>query len=165
MLPRSFYERDTLSVAKDLLGKVLKFADYYGVINEVEAYIGQDDQACHAARGCTPRTAVMFGCAGFSYVYLIYGMYHCLNIVTEREGFPAAVLIRGIELEKPMYLSLNGPGKLCKKLNITKNNNQIDLTQCHDFCVYDSTAKPEYMATSRIGIKVGTDKLWRFKTI
>lgn len=165
ILPRSFYERDTLCVAKDLLGKVLKFANYYGVINEVEAYIGQDDPACHAARGCTPRTAVMFGAAGFSYVYLIYGMYHCLNIVTEREGFPAAVLIRGIELEKPMRLSLDGPGKLCKKLNITKNNNQIDLTQSNDFCVYDSTASAEYITTPRIGIKVGTDKLWRFKTI
>lgn len=165
ILPHSFYERDTLCVVKDLLGKILKFADYYGVINEVEAYIGQDDPACHAARGCTPRTAVMFCAAGFSYVYLIYGMYYCLNIVTEREGFSAEVLIRGIELNKPIRLSLNGPGKLCKKLNITKNNNQIDLTQSNDFCVYDSTAKPEYMATPRIGIKVGTDKLWRFKTI
>ncbi|PAV11385.1 3-methyladenine DNA glycosylase [Arsenophonus sp. ENCA] len=164
ILPRSFYERDTLCVAKDLLGNVLKFADYHGVINEVEAYVGQDDPACHAVRGCTPRTAVMFGAAGFSYVYLIYGMYHCLNIVTEREGFPTAVLIRGIDLYKPTVLSLNGPGKLCKKLNITKNNNQIDLTQCHNFCVYDSTIQPEYIATPRIGIKVGTDKLWRFKS-
>lgn len=165
ILPRSFYERDTLCVAKDLLGKVLKLADYFGVINEVEAYVGQDDPACHAARGYTPRTAVMFGTAGFSYVYLIYGMYHCLNIVTEREGFPAAVLIRGIDLYKPTVISLDGPGKLCKKLNITKNNNQIDLTQSHDFCVYNSTIQPEYMATPRIGIKVGTDKLWRFKSI
>lgn len=165
ILPRSFYERDTLCVAKDLLGKILKFADYYGVINEVEAYIGQTDPACHAARGCTTRTAVMFGAAGFSYIYLIYGIYYCLNIVTEREGFPAAILIRGIELEKPMHLSLDGPGKLCKQLTITKNNNQIDLTQSHDFCIYDSTARPEYIVTSRIGIKVGTDKLWRFKTI
>ncbi|MBK4362201.1 3-methyladenine DNA glycosylase, partial [Candidatus Hamiltonella defensa] len=71
ILPRSFYERDTLCVAKDLLGKGLKLADYFGVINEVEAYVGQDDPACHAARGYTPRTAVMFGTAGFSYVYLV----------------------------------------------------------------------------------------------
>lgn len=163
ILPRSFYQRDTLCVAKDLLGKVLKFADHYGIINEVEAYVGQNDPACHAARGYTPRTSVMFGPAGFSYIYLIYGMYHCLNIVTEREGFPAAVLIRGIDLYQPIGLSLNGPGKLCKKLNITKNNNQIDLTTCHDFCVYDSPIQPEYIATTRIGIKVGTDKLWRFK--
>lgn len=165
ILPRSFYERNTLCVAKDLLGKVLKFTDYYGVINEVEAYIGQDDPACHAVSGCTKRTTVMFGAAGFSYVYLIYGMYHCLNIVTEREGFPAAVLIRGIELEKPICLSLDGPGKICKKLNITKNNNCVDLTQCHNFCVYDSKIRPKYIKTPRIGIKVSTNKLWRFKTI
>ncbi|MFP3013592.1 MAG: DNA-3-methyladenine glycosylase [Arsenophonus sp. NC-QC1-MAG3] len=165
ILPRSFYERGTLCVAKDLLGKVLKFSDCYGVINEVEAYIGQYDPACHAARGCTPRTMVMFGAAGFSYIYLIYGMYYCLNIVTEHEGFPAAVLIRGIDLYNPIRLSLDGPGKLCKKLNITKNNNQVDLTQYHDFCVYNSTIQPKYIATPRIGIKFGIDKLWRFKTI
>lgn len=74
--------------------KAIQFPNHQGVINEVEAYIGQDDPACHAARGYTPPTAVMFGAAGFSYVYLIYDMYHCLNIVTEREGFPAAVLMR-----------------------------------------------------------------------
>ncbi|MCR3756138.1 MAG: putative 3-methyladenine DNA glycosylase [Sodalis sp. Psp] len=165
ILPRSFYERDTLCVAKDLLGKVLKFADYSGVINEVEAYIGQADSACHAVRGYTTRTAVMFGAAGFSYVYLIYGIHHCLNIVTEREGFPAAVLIRGIDLYRPVHLSLDGPGKLCKKLNITKKNNQMNLTQCHDFCIYDSSIQLEYIATSRIGIRVSTDKLWRFKII
>ena len=106
----------------------------------------------------------MFGSAGFSYVYLIYGMYHCLNIVTERKGFPAAVLIRAISLYKPIALSLDGPGKVCKKLNITKHNNQIDLTKDHKFCVYDSPIQPKYIATSRIGIKVGTNKLWRFKT-
>ncbi|MGP1958790.1 MAG: DNA-3-methyladenine glycosylase [Arsenophonus sp. NC-CH8-MAG3] len=165
ILARSFYERDTLCVAKNLLGKVLKFSDCYGVINEVEAYIGQDDPACHAVRGCTPRTMVMFGAAGFSYIYLIYGMYYCLNIVTEHEGFPAAVLIRGIDLYNPTRLSLDGPAKLCKKLNITKNNNQVDLTQNHDFCVYNSTIQPKYIATPRIGIKVGIDKLWRFKII
>ncbi|WP_254591587.1 DNA-3-methyladenine glycosylase [Candidatus Hamiltonella defensa] len=148
--------------------RVFYLAHFMSVIrfaNEVEAYVGQEDPACHAARGYTPRTAVMFGTAGFSWVYLVYGMYHCLNIVTEREGFPAAVLIRGIDLYKPTVISLDGPGKLCKKLNITKNNNQIDLTQSHDFCVYNSTIQPESMATPRIGIKVGTDKLWRLKTI
>ncbi|MFP3019652.1 MAG: DNA-3-methyladenine glycosylase [Arsenophonus sp.] len=163
ILPRSFYDRSTLCVAKDLLGKILKFSDYYGIINEVEAYIGQDDPACHATRGCTSQTAIMFGAAGFSYVYLIYGMYYCLNIVTERKGFPAAVLIRGIDLYKPICLSLEGPGKLCKKLNITKKNNKIDLTKSHNFCVYDSTSQLEYISTQRIGIKVGTNKLWRFK--
>lgn len=165
ILPRSFYEQDTLWVAKNLLGKILKFSDYYGVITEVEAYIGQDDPACHAARGYTPRTAVMFGLAGYSYVYLIYGMYYCLNIVTEREGFPAAVLIRGLHLVQPRSLTIEGPGKLCKILNISKKNNHVDLTKNHNFCVYDSEHCPNYISTPRIGIKKGTDKLWRFKIV
>ncbi|MDR5617815.1 DNA-3-methyladenine glycosylase [Arsenophonus sp.] len=165
ILPRSFYELNTLDVAKNLLGKILKFSEHYGIIHEVEAYIGQEDPACHAAKGFTKRTKVMFGDAGFSYVYLIYGMYHCLNIVTETAGFPAAVLIRSINLYSPTVMYLNGPGKLCKKLHITRKNNQIDLTKSHDFCVYYSTVKPKYISTPRIGIKVGKDKLWRFKTI
>ncbi|MEN3263072.1 DNA-3-methyladenine glycosylase [Sodalis endosymbiont of Spalangia cameroni] len=165
ILSRCFYDRDTLCVAEDLLGKTLKFFDYYGVITEVEAYIGQDDPACHAARGYTPRTSVMFGPAGFSYVYLIYGMYHCLNIVTEREGFPAAVLIRGLDVFRPDPLSLSGPGKLCKTLHITKAYNHVDLTKNDDFCVYDADKRPEYIKTPRIGIKKGIDKLWRFKAL
>ncbi|WGM03728.1 DNA-3-methyladenine glycosylase [Arsenophonus nasoniae] len=76
-----------------------------------------------------------------------------------------APLPRCSRQRRAYVLSLNGPGKLCKQLTITKNNNQIDLTQSHNFCVYDTTARPEYMATPRIGIKVGTDKLWRFKAI
>src|SRR2546430_489923 len=97
-LPRSFFVRPTLQVAEELLGKLLVFNNQRGLITETEAYIGQDDPACHAARGMTPRTQVMFGPPGFSYVYFIYGMYHCFNVVTEPEGFPAAVLIRGIKL-------------------------------------------------------------------
>lgn len=165
IIPRSFYERDTLYVAKDLLGKTLKFFDYYGIITEVEAYVGQDDPACHAAKGYTPRTSVMFGLPGFSYVYLIYGMYHCLNIVTEKKGFPAAILIRGLDLFKPMSLSIYGPGKLCKILNISTSNNNCDLTKNDDFCVYDSDKYPKYINTPRIGIKKGIDKMWRFKTL
>lgn len=165
ILPRPFYERDTLCVAKNLLGKILKFGDYHGVITEVEAYIGQDDPACHAAKGYTPRTAVMFGPAGFSYIYLIYGMYHCLNVVTEKQGFPAALLIRGINLLKPFYKVIDGPGKLCKTLQLSKINNQYDLTQNTCFCIYDSEHQPKYITTPRIGIKKGLDKLWRFKTI
>ncbi|EKD64189.1 MAG: 3-methyladenine DNA glycosylase, partial [uncultured bacterium] len=92
-LSRDFFERNTLDVARELLGKFMVFNGKVGRITEVEAYIGQDDPACHAARGMTPRNRVMFGQGGFSYVYFIYGMYHCLNFVTEREGFPAAVLI------------------------------------------------------------------------
>ncbi|ADR52884.1 3-methyladenine DNA glycosylase [Candidatus Liberibacter solanacearum CLso-ZC1] len=165
ILPREFYERNTLDVSKQLLGKVLKFSHYRGIITEIEAYIGQDDPACHAAKGYTPRNSVMFGIAGFSYIYFIYGMYYCLNIVTEKEGFPAAILIRGIELIEPVQLTINGPGKLCKYLSISKANNAFDLTTDHNFCVYNKDKKIKYIRTPRIGIKKGTDKLWRFKII
>lgn len=161
-LTRDFYERPTLKVAQDLLGKVLHFNGKNGVITETEAYIGQDDPACHAAKGMTPRTKVMFGPAGFSYIYFIYGMYHCLNFVTEREGFPAAVLIRAIEIEGlPRHVS-NGPGKLCRLLSLTKEHNALDLTLSENFYVADSPTKLTFEMTPRIGIRVGTDKLWRF---
>jgi len=101
-LPREFYERPTLKVAKELLGKVLvretPKSTMLTKIVDVEAYIGPKDKACHASKGRTKRTEIMFGQAGFTYVYLIYGMYHLLNIVTEREEYPAAILIRGMEL-------------------------------------------------------------------
>src|SRR3989344_2343888 len=96
-LPRSFFDRPTLQVAQELLGKVLVVGECSGRINEVEAYIGEGDPACHAARGKTERNRVMYGRAGHLYVYFTYGMYHCANIVTEREDFPATVLLRSIE--------------------------------------------------------------------
>src|SRR5680860_206224 len=101
-LPRVFFERPTLKVAKELLGKVLIKQVPTGIIRtkivDTEAYVGPKDKACHASKGRTKRTEIMFGQAGFTYVYLIYGMYHCLNIVTEQEEYPAAVLIRGLEI-------------------------------------------------------------------
>jgi DNA-3-methyladenine glycosylase len=163
ILSRNFYERPTLIVAGELLGKTLKFSNFSGIITEVEAYIGRDDPACHAAKGYTKRTSVMFGKPGFSYVYFIYGMYHCLNVVTEEEGFPAAVLIRGLKLTDPLELNLGGPGILCKKLNITKEHNSLDLTAGHEFCVYESDCKLDYICTPRIGISSGKEKFWRFK--
>ncbi len=163
ILPRNFYKQPTLIVAGKLLGKTLKFSSFSGIITEVEAYIGTDDPACHAAQGYTNRTSVMFGMPGFSYVYFIYGMYHCLNIVTETEGFPAAVLIRGLKLIKPLEVNLNGPGILCKRLNITKEYNKRDLTINHESCVYESHLKPDYVCTPRIGISKGKEKFWRFK--
>lgn len=167
-LDQSFFQRPTLKVAQDLLGKVIKIGECSGRINEVEAYIGQNDPACHAAVGMTKRNKVMFGPAGHLYVYFTYGMYHCANIVTEEEGFPAAVLIRSIEpLEgkdlmekrrsKTENLS-NGPGKLCIALGMTKDShNGIEAD------VYDDGQKPQSIKSSpRIGIKVGLEKNWRY---
>src|SRR5689334_7638816 len=111
-LKQSFYERPTLLVAKELIGKILVFKQFQGIITETEAYFGFDDPASHAFKGVTPRSKVMFGPAGISYVYLIYGMYHCLNIVTEKIDFPAAVLIRGLKLLDTSALHLDGPGKI-----------------------------------------------------
>lgn len=159
-LPRSFYDRPTLDVARDLLGKTLVYGPYQGRITETEAYIGQDDPACHAARGLTPRTAPMFGPPGYSYIYFIYGMYYCLNIVTEKAGFPAAVLIRG--LLYPDGHHDNGPGKLCRTLGLTTAQNNIDLVKNPDFTVRDTPSWAGFDATPRIGIKQGLDKHWRF---
>ncbi|MBC7249445.1 MAG: DNA-3-methyladenine glycosylase [Anaerolineae bacterium] len=142
-LPREFYARDTLLVARELLGqrlvRWLNGERLSGRIVEVEAYIGETDQACHASCGRTARNAVMYGPPGHAYVYLIYGMHHCLNVVTEREGFPAAVLIRALEpLEgvatmrrlrpgRPDRELTNGPAKLCQALDIDRTFNGIDL--------------------------------------
>jgi DNA-3-methyladenine glycosylase len=128
-LARDFYEQQTVQAAQMLLGKYLVRVHPDGItsgmILETEAYVGPEDQASHASRGRTPRTAVMFGPAGFAYVYAIYGMYHCFNAVTEPEGYPAAVLIRavhpceGIELMRArrrkhdIRLLGSGPGRLC----------------------------------------------------
>lgn len=161
-LDRDFFNRPTVTVAQELLGKIMVFGAAGGIITETEAYVGQDDPACHAARGKTPRNAVMFGPAGLSYVYFIYGMYHCLNFVTEEDGIAAAVLIRGIHLIEPPPLLLNGPGKLCRHLGITRDHNEIDLTTDETFFVKDSPFTPSYETTSRVGITKGQDKLWRF---
>jgi DNA-3-methyladenine glycosylase len=161
ILDRDFYARDTLQVARELLGKRLVFNGQAGLITETEAYIGANDPACHAARGLTPRTKPMFGAAGHAYVYFIYGMYYCLNIVTETEGFPAAVLIRGLWLPESQT-HLNGPGKLCRYLKITKEQNEQDLTQAANFCILNSDIKFTYDLTPRIGISKGKDKLWRY---
>jgi DNA-3-methyladenine glycosylase len=161
-LSHDFFNRPTVTVAQELLGKLLVFGPMAGIITETEAYIGQDDPACHAARGKTPRNAVMFGPAGYTYVYFIYGMYYCLNVVTEGEGSPAAVLIRSLMLIEPEPLHLNGPGKLCRHLGITREHNGVDLIENPTFYVKDSSLTPAYESTPRIGISRGQDKLWRF---
>ncbi|HEY1095747.1 MAG TPA: DNA-3-methyladenine glycosylase [Alphaproteobacteria bacterium] len=159
-LDRAFFHRPTLEVAPELLGKTLVFGPHRGLITETEAYIGQDDPACHAARGKTKRNETMFGQAGLSYVYFIYGMYYCFNIVTEDEHFGAAVLIRGV-LE-PEGRHLNGPGKLCRDWGMAMTENGRDLVTDPDFYLLDTPSFQDYKNGPRIGISKGTEKDWRF---
>lgn len=161
-LGRAYFEQNTITLAQDLLGKKLVFGSFEGWITETEAYRGEDDPACHAARGKTPRTQVMYGPGGFSYIYFIYGRYFCFNIVSEPEGIPAAVLIRGLLLQSPQILHLDGPGKVCRHLSMDRLHNGIDLTLAPDFYVADLGLRPPFDATPRIGIRVGTESLWRF---
>ncbi|MGA9523164.1 MAG: DNA-3-methyladenine glycosylase [Myxococcaceae bacterium] len=132
-LPREFYDRSTLTVARELLGKVLVLDEgghrRAGRIVETEAYIGEHDLACHAARGRTARTEVLFGPPGIAYVYLIYGIYNCFNAVTRAEGLASAVLVRALEpLEGfDAHARTNGPGKLCRAMGITREHNRLDL--------------------------------------
>ena len=155
-LPRAFYRRPAVQVARDLLGKHLvhrvEGVTLAGRIVETEAYLGPEDLACHAAKGKTARTAIMFGPPGHAYVYLIYGMYHCFNVVCEREGFPAAVLVRAIEPESPGEGKTDGPGKLCRALRITRADNGLDLLG--DVLAIEDRGGPtvEPVATPRIGI-------------
>ena len=132
-LPRAFYARDTRTVARALLGKVLVNVDG-GVrraarIVETEAYHGPGDRASHARFGPTPRAAVMFGPPGHAYVYLIYGLSHCVNVVTGPEGFPAAVLVRAAEPLEGCLHSTRGPGNLCRALAITRAHSGLDLVE------------------------------------
>ena len=130
-LPRSFYDRGTILVAKELLRKFLvrvsDGTERIGRIVEVEAYLGPHDLAAHSSRGLTRRTQVMFGPPGHAYVYLIYGMYYCMNVVTEREGHASAVLLRAIEPVKNIEGRTQGPGLLCRAMHIDKRLNAHDL--------------------------------------
>jgi DNA-3-methyladenine glycosylase len=169
-LPRAFYNRDAVTVAKDLLGKYLVHIEdgvaRVGRIVEVEAYLGEHDLAAHSCKGLTPRTKVMFGPPGFAYVYLIYGMHHCMNVVIEGEGKAAAVLLRAVEPVKNITLRTQGPGLLCKAMGITKTQNAQDLTSDHFFIV-DSGAdeKIQIIKKPRIGVDYAGEwakKLLRF---
>ncbi|MBD3269900.1 DNA-3-methyladenine glycosylase [Candidatus Peregrinibacteria bacterium] len=161
ILKQDFFEQECSTVAKKLLGKRLHCRGKSGIITETEAYIGQDDPACHAAKGLTPRTKVMFGPAGHIYVYLIYGMYYCLNFVTEKVDFPAAVLIRGVYVDKEEK-HYDGPGKLCKFFEIDKSYNGLKLGIENNLYLEDENLNVDYETTPRIGIKVGKDKYWRY---
>lgn len=158
-LPIDFYQRHVVDVAKDLLGKQLNFGHYHGIITETEAYRGKDDEASHAYRGRTKRSTIMFGPPGFSYVYLIYGIYYCLNIVSEAEDQAAAVLIRGLKLPDR---HLDGPGKICKALQITKTQNGINLVEDKHFYLSEGIKPGKLIISNRIGIKKAMEKPWRF---
>jgi len=129
LLDSSFFNQKTALVAQELLGKFLVRRiggkTLSAMIVETEAYVGPHDLASHASKGKTERTKVMFEKAGVWYVYLIYGMYHCLNIVTEEKGYPSAVLIRALELEVEGKKIANGPGKLCRALGIDRKLNGV----------------------------------------
>ncbi len=144
VLPEDFYDRDTEIVSRELLGCVLECRTAEGVsagvIVETEAYVGEHDEACHAAAGRTPRTATLYGPPGTAYVYFIYGMYWCFNAVTRAEGLPSAVLIRALEPLSGMPLMqrrrpaaraetdlTSGPGKLCAALGISGAHNGLSL--------------------------------------
>lgn len=182
-LPRSFYTRDTQLVAKELLGKVL-VRTWRGQIVmcrivEVESYAG-DDLASHASRGRTPRTEIMFGEAGRAYVYLIYGMYWCLNIVTEQSDFPAAILIRAAQplqgikvMQQARHRTeeidlLSGPGKLCQALHVNGSLTNEDVTQSTRLYIVDdgySVPRKHIASSPRIGVAyAGADALrpWRY---
>lgn len=171
-LPRTFYERDTLTVAKELLGKVLvrniNGKNITGRICEVESYIGESDRASHASKGKTKRTEVMYSRAGIAYVYMIYGMYYCLNVVTEVENFPAAILIRACIPIKNIPDKTDGPGKLCRAFSIDRTFNMHDLTIFSELYIADDGIKipPEHaISTPRIGVAYAGEDAhlpWRY---
>jgi DNA-3-methyladenine glycosylase len=180
-LTKSFYDRPTLTVAEELIGKVLFHRTHAGVaagmIVEVEAYIGEDDPACHAAPGPTKRNAPLYGPPGHAYVYLNYGIHNLVNAVTEREGSPAAVLIRALEPLDGIELMqrrrsrgralvaeaglCRGPGNLTQALGITLKQNKADLSS-GPLRIEDRGLSPGATSWStRIGIRVGVERPWR----
>lgn len=180
ILPRSFYARNTVIVAKDLLGKKLvrKIGNktLSGIISETEAYRHIDDPASHAYRGITDRNKVMFGQVGFAYVYFTYGMHYCVNAVAKSNSFQAgAVLIRAVIPDKgvremmrnrktdSIFNLTNGPAKLTQAMEITKKQYGENLTKQSSLYITQGIKPKKIKTTSRIGIKNGIEKLWNFK--
>ncbi|HEV2192486.1 MAG TPA: DNA-3-methyladenine glycosylase [Nitrosopumilaceae archaeon] len=184
VIPRSFYDRDTVDVAQDLIGKLLvrrigkKIIS--GMIIETEAYRYKDDAASHSFVGMTERNKAMFGQVGKAYVYFTYGMHYCVNVVAKNNDFEAgAVLFRALEpiegvdfmikQRKTTLISnlTNGPAKLTQALQITKKQYGEDLTKPSSLFVIEGKEmkKSEINARSRIGIKKATDKLWNFSLL
>ena len=179
-MPRSFYSRATLTVARELLGKVLVHRTPKGVtagmIVETEAYIGEDDPACHAAPGPTRRNAPLYGPPGLAYVYLNYGIHYLVNAVTEAEGHPAAVLIRalapidGVALMRqrravtadvPDTSLCRGPGNLTRAMGITLSDNLLDLVSSRLVIEDRGCAVRDISWGPRVGIRVGIERPWR----
>lgn len=156
-LSRTFYARDTTIVARDLLGKHLIHwvdgSERVGRIVEVEAYLGPHDRAAHSSKGLTPRTRVMFGPPGHAYVYLIYGIHHCLNVVTEPEGNGAAVLIRALEPVRNLQGKASGPGLLCKALGVDRRLDGADLLGDSLFITEGETGEFRIVKRPRIGVE------------
>jgi len=179
-IPRTFYERDTVKVARDLLGKKLIRTigkqTISGIITETEAYRYSDDPASHAYRGLTSRNRAMFEQVGKAYVYFTYGMYFCFNVVARNHNFAAgAVLIRSLKPEKGIDVMkknrktnkisnlANGPAKLTQALRITKKQYGVDLAKKSELFLMDGIDRKKIFASKRIGIKNGLHKLWNFK--
>ncbi|WP_298627110.1 DNA-3-methyladenine glycosylase [uncultured Legionella sp.] len=167
-LPKEFYARDTITVAKELLGKLMVHQDgaceRIGKIVEVEAYLGQQDLASHSSKGKTKRTEVMFGPAGFAYIYLIYGMYYCTNVVTEEEETGSAVLIRALEPVQNIQGKTQGPGLLSRAMNIDKKLNQHDLSG-NTFYIADNLNQSPIIIIERPRIGVHYAKDWAEKPL
>jgi len=158
-LPRTFYDRDTMLVARELLGKYLVHGNQVGRIVETEAYLGPHDLAAHSARGKTKRNAVMFGPPGHAYVYLIYGMHFCMNVVTEREGHASAVLLRALEPVSNLPGKTRGPGLLCNAMGIDKKLNGRDLLS-QDFYIAEGRDAPTFRIVKRPRIGVDYAGSW-----
>jgi len=172
-LGKKFFNQPTVELAKALLGKSLVFGNLKGIIVETEAYLYKDDPGCHASRGLTTRNAPMFGPAGNIYVYLIYGMYYCFNIVSGKTGEGEAVLIRALEPVEGISLMqrrrktakienlCSGPGKLTQAFGITKKHNNLSLIK-GPLQIFDSKIKHEIGVSTRIGLSAGKELELRF---
>lgn len=156
-LSRDFFAQDTNLVSELLLGKIFHYNDKSGIIIETESYRSEDDPASHAYRGKTKRNELMFGEPGIMYVYLTYGLHHCVNIVTDLK--PGAVLIRGVVTLSGEVIS--GPGRVTKYYGITRNDNGKDIVNNDSCYVQDVGINLKYIFTPRIGITKGIDKSWR----
>ena len=172
-LRQNFFEQPTVELAQALLGKYLVYGRLRGKIVETEAYLYRSDPGCHAHKGQTPRNTPMFGPAGRTYVYFIYGMYHCLNIVSGKIGEGEAVLLRALEtvqgletMQKNRRTSklenlCSGPGKLTQAFGLTRKHNNLNL-QKGPLYIYDSKEKPRIARSQRIGLSAGADLELRF---